>query len=280
MDLMSEQIRRMTAADLPAAIALKEAAGWNQTEQDWRLLLDLQPDGCFVLEVEGQVAASATAYLYGSELAWIGMVLTLPEHRGRGFGNRVFTAALDFCRQRRVRTIKLDATDMGKPLYERAGFVGEYEVERWGARAPGGSGGDAQQTKPLTERQLADLFALDRRAFGVSRDALLRALLARAAWTGGADGFALGRPGAKAAYFGPCVAARAILADQLIERFLGDHASQPVFVDIPKPNVSARRILSRYGFDVRRTLLRMYLGPNDQPGDSSLIFGLAGFEYG
>ena len=54
------KIRTCTRADLPALMALKEAAGWNQTGEDWLRLLRLEPEGCFAMEVDEQVAASAT----------------------------------------------------------------------------------------------------------------------------------------------------------------------------------------------------------------------------
>ena len=41
------EIRLLGAGDLPAAMRLKEAAGWNQTEEDWLRLLRLEPRGCF-----------------------------------------------------------------------------------------------------------------------------------------------------------------------------------------------------------------------------------------
>ncbi|MGH2500818.1 MAG: GNAT family N-acetyltransferase [Candidatus Limnocylindria bacterium] len=280
-------IRRMTAADLPAAMALKDAAGWNQTEQDWRLLLELEPDGCFVLESEGRVVASATAYCYGRDLAWIGMVLTLPEFRGRGLGSRLFRASVEFCEERGIRCIKLDATDMGRPLYERAGFVGEYEVERWGGITPSlPAPGVGNSCAALTEVRLRALLARDGAAFGASRAQLLCALLRGADWAGCLErsgtpvGYALARPGTRARYLGPCLAEDAAGARPLLEAFFAGHAGRPVFVDVPAPNAEARSLLRGFGLEARRTLLRMYRGPNDSPGEPSRIFGLAGFEYG
>lgn len=286
------EIRLLTETDLPAAMALKEAAGWNQTEQDWRLLLRLQPDGCFALQAEGRVVASATAYCYGQDLAWIGMVLTLPDFRGRGFGSRVFAAAVEFCRQRGIRSIKLDATDLGRPLYARAGFVGEYEVERWGGVAPSAPA-QAEISVPtgegvveLTETRLEALLTRDTAAFGAPRAELLRALRDVADWAaclqrGGAPvAYALARPGTKSHYFGPCVAPDAADSGALLGAFFARHAGQAVFVDVPAPNAVARELLRGFGLEVRRTLLRMCCGANEHPGEPSRIFGLAGFEYG
>jgi ribosomal protein S18 acetylase RimI-like enzyme len=289
-------VRLLTSADLAAAMALKESAGWNQTEADWRLLLEQEPEGCFAIESEGRVVASATAYCYGRDLAWIGMVLTLPQARRRGFGWRAFCAAVDFCQDRGVRCLKLDATDMGRPLYERAQFLPEYQVERWAGGNCGvrtaecgvnaGTPHSALRIPHLTEERLRALGEMDAVAFGVSRDSLLRALLRNCDWSaclernGGPVAYLMSRPGANARYFGPCVAATAEDARALFEAFFACFANQPIFVDVPAPNRAARGLLQSFGFQVRRTLLRMYRGPNDQPGDPSLVFGLAGFEYG
>ena len=123
-------LRVMTAADIPAAMALKEAAGWNQTEADWHNLLRLAPEGCYCIEAGGTVAATTTAVCFGRELAWIGMVLTHPDYRGQGLARRLMEHALAQL-DRRVDWIKLDATDMGRPLYSKLGFQDECPVERW-----------------------------------------------------------------------------------------------------------------------------------------------------
>lgn len=280
-------IRLMNAADLPAAMALKQAAGWNQTEQDWRLLVELQPDGCFVVESEGRVVASATAYCYAQDLAWIGMVLALPEVRGRGFGWRAFCAAVDFCRQQGIHCLKLDATAIGQPLYEHAGFLPEYQVERWGGLpklVPGAALPGCLAV--LDESRLQMLEARDTAAFGVTRDALLPALRRNADWSaclerdGSPLAYAMSRPGVNAHYFGPCLAETADEARVLLEAFFAGHPNQCVFADVPAPNAPARCLLQSYGLELRRTLLRMYRGRNETPGQPSRIFGLAGFEYG
>ena len=103
-------IRRMTKDDIPAGMRLKESAGWNQTEQDWTNVLDIEPKGCWVYEVDGTIAGATTAVCYGHDLAWIGMVLVLPEFRRRGIARSLMKHALAFTEARGVGCVKLDAT--------------------------------------------------------------------------------------------------------------------------------------------------------------------------
>src|SRR5205085_7325306 len=122
-------------SDIPPALRLKGAAGRSQTPGDWCRLIELAPEACFGIEADGVLVATATAVWYGTDLAWIGMVLTAAEYRGRGFARALMRHALDYVETRGVGCVKLDATDMGRPLYERLGFVTESLIERWW-RAP------------------------------------------------------------------------------------------------------------------------------------------------
>src|SRR4051812_16189590 len=104
------EVRLLNPNDIPAVMRLCVAAKWNQLEDDWRRLLDLEPEGCFVLEGDGRIVATATSVCYGRQLAWIGMVLTDPEYRRRGFGRLLTDSAIKYAERRGVAWIKLDAT--------------------------------------------------------------------------------------------------------------------------------------------------------------------------
>ena len=85
------RVRALTAADLP--LGLCGAAGWNQTEADWRRFLDLQPDGCFVAELDGASVGTTTTCVF-SRVAWVAMALVAEAVRGRGVGAALLGAAL------------------------------------------------------------------------------------------------------------------------------------------------------------------------------------------
>jgi GNAT superfamily N-acetyltransferase len=190
--------RALTHADIPQAMRIKEAAGWNQTERDWHSLLRLAPETCFGLDCDGALAATATAVCYARRLAWIGMVLTSPAQRRRGFARLLLEHTIETLIARQIEWIKLDATEMGVPLYRQLGFEPESAVERWAATAaqPPGS--------PLVD-PWGNYPALDRHAFGADRSDLLALLAPMGAAAIADQGYAVARSGSQAAYFGPCV---------------------------------------------------------------------------
>ncbi|HET9321016.1 MAG TPA: GNAT family N-acetyltransferase [Bryobacteraceae bacterium] len=270
------QVRLLTTADIPAGVRLKAAAGWNQTEADWRNVLALAPDGCFGINYDGDLRATATAVCFGPELAWIGMVLTQHEYRGRGFARRLMEHALAYLRARQVDWIKLDATNMGLPLYERLGFRAEAAIERWlRAPAPAPVYGTTLPYAPNT--------ALDRAASGTDRGRLL-AVLAGFESASISGAFAMGRPGSQAAYFGPCVARSAGAARDLIAWFLNRHAGDSVYWDILPANQDAVAIAREFGFARARELVRMAIPGVESPAplanNNALVFATAGFEFG
>ncbi len=112
-------------------MALSTEAGWNQTADDWRMLIDLSPQGCLAIEIDGEIASTTTLTCYGTRLAWVGMVLTRIKHRGHGYAMRLLKESLRVADELGIESVKLDATDLGQPLYEKLGFRAEQTVERW-----------------------------------------------------------------------------------------------------------------------------------------------------
>jgi len=127
------QVRTMLPADLPFADSLRALVGWNQTLADWQRFLSMEPEGCFLAEWDGAPAGTATTVVYGTDLAWIGMVLVHPDYRRRGIGGRLLLKCIEYLQVRGVRCIKLDATPQGRPVYEKLGFRDEWTMRRWEA---------------------------------------------------------------------------------------------------------------------------------------------------
>ena len=115
-------IRLMRPADIPFGLELCRQAGWNQLEDDLRRLLELAPEGFFLAEDDGRPCGAASAVAYGVHTAWIGMVLVHKDFRRRGIGAQLMARCIETLRARRIESIKLDATDQGRPVYLKLGF--------------------------------------------------------------------------------------------------------------------------------------------------------------
>ena len=268
-------LRKLTAGDIPAAMRLSSEAGWNQTEEDWRTLIELSPEGCFAIEVNGNVASTATLFCYGRRLAWVGMVLTWAPYRGRGFARHLLTEVLTVADKLGIESVKLDATNEGQPLYEKLGFRAEQAVERWERAA----GNLTSEEAPREIGRSESWLAADTRAFDADRSTLLRRLtqLNLAMMVG--DSYLLTRPGRRTRYLGPCVAWSQEAARALAERAVAEYGTSDLSWDILVENRSAVSIARELGFTPKRHLLRMVRG-KDLRGDESAIYGIAGFELG
>src|SRR5215470_12276475 len=267
-------LRKLTVDDVASAQALSTEAGWNQTADDWRMLIELSPQGCIAIEMDGKVASTAVLTCYGTQLAWIGMVLTRIQYRGRGYAMRLLKECLRLADTLGVESVKLDATNLGQPLYEKLGFRAEQPVERWWCA---GSKDSANSSPPLP--LAPDWKSADANAFGVDRSALLTKLAKRNAPLTIGDSYLLTRTGREISYLGPSVCSFQPTAQKLVEHALQRPSAGGWFWDLLLANKPAITLAKELGFEPKRHLLRMVRG-NDVRGNEEAIYALAGFELG
>jgi len=283
----------LTEADLPGALALSASAHWNQNEADWRTMLRLGRGwGIHAPRADGKevLAASTIVLPYGTDFAWVSMVLVLPEFRRRGYAGLLLRQAIDDMAGE-GRSAVLDATPAGHAVYVQEGFIDTWGFARWRREARGttvaaADSGPAPTTRALTDADWPAIEALDTPAFGADRLPLLRALAqrlpqaARVAERGGRPcGFVLGRDGREACQIGPLLAAdietaRALLADAL------QAIPGAVYVDLLDGRDGLRGWLQLQGFTVQRPFTRMVHGRRDAPGEPGAIMLVAGPELG
>jgi len=277
-------VRLLTRSDIPAGLRLKDYAGWNQTAADWMRFLRASPAGCFAVEVDGRVVGTSATIAYEDRFAWIGMVLVDPAYRSRGIGTRLLEQAVEYLEGLHIPTLKLDATPHGKPIYEKLGFVPEYEIERLVLYREAVA---APRLSPSAVPDIEKIIESDREIFGADRGDLLRSLHADAPdftlaveLEGAIIGYALGRGGSRADHLGPWMAWDEPTAWELLDEFLRRSGRETVFVDCLKDNEMARDLLLSRGFVISRPLTRMVRGPNSYPGRPELLCAILGPEFG
>ena len=261
---------RLAAEHLSGGAALSQAAGWNQNEADWRLMLE-HGEGWGLVLPDGTLAASTLVIPYGT-FAWISMVLVLPTCRRQGYASRLLATALDALARANLTPV-LDATAAGREVYRRHGFREAWGFRRCVLHRAGEERADA--ARPLRESDWPWILDMDRAAFGGNRAPMLRALARRlpsAALVLDGEGFILGRNGREFPQLGPLVARRRESADRLLEAALSRQAG-PVYADIVD-HAAMSKAPEQRGFT------RMVHGAAAAPGDERRVFLVAGPELG
>ncbi|NQT03611.1 MAG: GNAT family N-acetyltransferase [Planctomycetes bacterium] len=257
------KIRQMTIDDVQLGLKLTRQAGWNQTESDWLRFMKMEPEGCFVAEFGGRSVGTTTTCILG-HVAWIAMVLVDVDARGKGVGTELLKYSLNYLDKRKVKTVRLDATSAGQPIYEKLGFTPEYQLARFEGIAPSGKRGAL--VSKATPAIYVSIIEFDTQMNRTNRGKMLSRLFEdfpediHIIWDGGKiEGFILTRPGANAIQIGPCIAtidAGPVLLSDALSRC----AAEPVFIDIPVDNTNAVKIAESSGLRIQRYFMRMYRG--------------------
>jgi predicted GNAT family acetyltransferase len=241
------------------------------------------------MEQAGSVVATVTTISYQGRFAWIGMVLVDPEFRKQGIGTRLLEHAIEYLDQSHIATMKLDATPLGKPLYEKFGFVTEYEIERWILKQPSPlpSMRGPSEVRLLNTAPLDEVLECDQELFGANRDFLVRSLhdqapaFALGIWENGfVQGYGFGRRGLFADHLGPWMATNRDAAEQILQAFLAVSRRETIVVDSLTANAFTIDLLKGYGFARSRPLTRMFRGSNQYPGKPERLCAILGPEFG
>jgi predicted N-acetyltransferase YhbS len=250
---------REAGEDEVAAVAeLLSRAAFGPTVGRLIALPHASPHGDVLVADVGRASVGAVCTLSFGTTGWIGALGVEPRRRGRGIGMGLTEAAIARLRDRGARTVLLFATDLGRPVYDRLGFVAEGAVTAW--RGTAGVAGGALAVRPLREADRGRLAALDAAATGERRERFLDHLRPL-------DGLAAERDGELRGWsarspYGAGVAVCATDAEAgaalLAAAARGPEATTLV---VPAANAAAARALADWGFRPTAAGERMRLGP-------------------
>ena len=236
------------------------------------------PDGEILVAAAGRrLVGGACCASFGST-GWIGALGVLPRARRRGIGEQLTEAAVGWLERRGARTTLLYATEMGRPVYERTGFVAESPARAWRGTPPSPHPEAMPPVRRLRPSDREAILSLDRAATGENRRPVLDMLPALLGLGIERDGelvaCALHTPWGA----GPGVLARdaqagvEMLAALVLE-------PQPLTITVPDDNPAGARALADWGFEPINTALRMRHGPAIDH-DPARMFGLFNLFWG
>jgi ribosomal protein S18 acetylase RimI-like enzyme len=274
------RIRRMNRADVDLAIGWAADEGWNPGINDGECFYDTDPNGFFIGELSGVSVGSISAVAYDDTFGFIGLYIVKPEYRGKGFGIRLWNAAMDYLGD---RNIGLDGVLAQQDNYERSGFRLAYKNVRYGGIVKGKR---SELVLGLDKTSFNDLLSYDSQIFPVPRQRFLKRWVTQpksaaycffeGATIVGYGVIRLCRNGYK---IGPLFADSEEAAEGLFNALADKAAGAPVYLDVPEVNTAAISLAERYGMravfeTVRMYTKKLYLSRLHR------VFGVTTFELG
>ncbi|MCS3408726.1 GNAT family N-acetyltransferase [Serratia sp. AKBS12] len=233
---MTIEINAINENHLEAALALTQRLQWPHRRADWQQALQLGEG--LVAEQDGTLLGTILYWRWGHDYASLGLVIVADHAQGKGIGKRLMQTALA---RLEGHSVRLHATEAGKGLYEKLGFVATGSIEQHQCRSLGKIGplppAAGQRLRPARHDDAAVLTALDGQAHGYHRPRLMAVLLEQAERVlvleehGAVSGFACLRRFGHGYVVGPIVCGDLPRAQLLVSALLSGLPGQFVRID-------------------------------------------------
>lgn len=274
------KVRRMNRKDVGLAMEWAAREGWNPGLTDGECFYDTDPNGFFLGELSGEPVGCVSAVAYDDTFGFIGLYIVRPEYRGKGYGIRLWDAAMGSLGDRNVG---LDGVLAQQGNYERSGFRLAYKNLRYKGIIRGKV---SDRIVKLDKVPFDDLVSYDSGVFPAARPGFLKCWIAqpRAAAYGYLDGGALAGYGVirecgTGYKIGPLFSDSEEAAEGLLNALASKAPDEPIYLDVPELNAAAISMAMKQGMEVIFETVRMY---TKKPYLSQLqkVFGVTTFELG
>lgn len=279
IDGMGYDIRMLRRDEVDSAVEWADREGWNPGLRDGDCFFAADSGGFLGGFLDGRLIATISAVRYGDTFGFIGFYIVAPEHRGKGFGYRLWQAAIAHLGD---RCIGLDGVVDQQDNYRKSGFNLAYRNVRYEGRVTKPSG-DAE-TIALRDVPINQVIAYDAALFPAPREVFMRAWLshhgAAVVESGELKGFGVIRPCRSGWKVGPLLADSPDIARRLFGA-LCVHVGEGgiVYLDTPQCHGAAVALAEAHGMSVVFETARMYRGQKPTI-DTDRIFGVTTFELG
>ena len=106
-----------------------QAEGWNPGLADDACFASVDPEGFFIAELDGEPVAIVSCVNYDARFAFLGFYIVRADLRGKGYGLRIWNAAIAHAGP---RVIGLDGVVAQQDNYRKSGFRLAYANVRYG----------------------------------------------------------------------------------------------------------------------------------------------------
>ena len=276
-------IRTMQRSEIDTAIEWAAIEGWNPGLYDADCFYAADPNGFLIGLVNDEPVAVISVIKYGQIFGFLGFYIVKPEYRGRGYGIKIWTAGLEYLKN---RNIGLDGVIAQQENYKKSGFKLAYRNIRF----EGVSGGQLETQSNIVELStipFKKIESYDKEFFPAGRKKFLKRWLnqpERKAFgvieNERLKGYGMIRVCRSGYKIGPLFADTPQIASDIFTALKASvKTGQPIFLDTPEVNFDAVSLAQKHNMKSVFETARMYT--DNQPEISlSRLFGVTTFELG
>ncbi|UCE37981.1 MAG: GNAT family N-acetyltransferase [Thermoplasmata archaeon] len=131
----------------------------------------------FIIAKHKEKAVGCGALVTYPDMAWVAWMATDIDFQKKGIGNVIMKNLMDYAHEMGIKTLKLDATEIGEKLYSKFEFRNEYQVIWYEINYPRKSNDQRGMEITVMDEIPEWCLKLDKEAFGDDRSQLLQLLL-------------------------------------------------------------------------------------------------------
>ncbi|GEK10122.1 GNAT family N-acetyltransferase [Pseudoalteromonas peptidolytica] len=277
------KIKNMSLAELETAVQWAQQEGWNPGVNDAYCYFHADPNGFLMGYLGDEPIATISVVKYDGGFGFLGFYIVKPEYRGRGYGIKMWHAAMQYLKS---CNIGLDGVVAQQENYEKSGFKLAYRNIRY----EGIGGGDKPHLTNLVSLKDISfdvLKAYEEKFFPAPRTEFLQA------WIHQPNSYACGiyeegklfacgviRPCHTGYKIAPLYAESPELAEQMFLALKSQvPQSSPIYLDVPEVNAAAIALAQKFRLSAVFETARMYTGQFPElPLEK--VFGVTSFEIG
>ena len=279
----------MTKSDLALALQWAQTEGWCPGLYELEALYAADPDGYYILRLDGEPIASLACVRHNDNYAFLGLFIVLPQFRNQGYGRILWDVVLG--RAAIVNSLGLNAVMQQIHRYKKSGFLEDSLISRWRvdtaklSREHGSFKEKITLSDTVSHQKVLDY---DAAFFVNSRKSFLKKwlempesrTLTAINKAGDPVGYASVSRTSEGYKIAPFIANDASVADSLyrgLTHFVGDH--KRVFIDMPYANPETKKLAERFKMEKISDTMRMYAGKKTEE-DLKRVIGVTSLEIG
>jgi len=167
-------VKKMSAEDFEFSVRLTDTKDWNFVEEDFKFMVELESEGCFVLLDNSERIGIITSISF-SKIGWFGSLIVDEKHRKKGAGALLVRQVINYLTSKNAETVGLYAYLDTTPFYEKLGF--KYDSDFLVLEGKAFTSLVKASLREARKEDFQRIIGYDSTCFGASRKKLLKTIL-------------------------------------------------------------------------------------------------------